>query len=770
MKRSSLRTRLLGVGLLLALLTSAGFSITYAVLAKQDKHREFVRQIQMALRFFGDEFATRSQESVRTLEEFASQEFTLSLLLKMYRQTPDDFVNAFAKGRSKMENASYFGRTGAALQQLGHRMAAKRVLAYGADKRLLLVYLREGAKETVGAYVNSETNRETLLPLDDASQLSMLVMNKQSPSDALLPEGIRAVYPQQIATTAATAFFYDGEVGFHLSVPIMLDGALAGVLVAEIPFYTQERIERYALLSDTSVNLFLGTTLFAGTLPEETVVADAVREQMPSCAEMLGKERRASVAPVRIGNQSYYQARCALHRESGEAIGVLTASLPQRLEQQAMWRMTASVVVIGGMLTLLVCGSIVWFTRDMLRFLDIVIVYIQRFAKGDIPEKLPETYANEFLEVAINLNLLVDAMQNATELARDIARGNLAVEITPRSAQDMLMHALAEMVRSLQDAAQVAEQIAGGNLTVRMEERSTHDTWTQALRKMLTTLKDLVGKIKHTADNIADGSRELHERSEEVSTGTNRQATLIEEISASLEQMLANISQNAENASQTETIAREAAEEAIESGKSMQETVSAIRQIINKIAVIQDIAGQTHLLSLNATIEAARAQEHGKAFGVVASEVRSLSKTTKTAAEEIDLLAGSTIRATELSGELMAQLVPNIQHTAELVREISAATSEQRTGTGQVNHAIQDLDHLTQQYVVTAESLASAAEELHLQAEELRKTIAFFRIDNHEHPPKDVTTRRRSSDKTPALRTETLPDARDELDEKFERY
>lgn len=770
MKRTSLQTRLLGVGLLLVVLTSAGFSMTYAVLVKQDKHREFVRQIQMALRFFGDEFATRTDEYAQSLQEFASQEFTLSLLVRMYRQHPDDFVNAFAKGVSKIENASYFSRAGIALQQLGHRMAAKRVLVYGADKRLLLAYLRRGAAEMVGAHVNSETNRATFLPLNDASQLSMLIMNKQSPPDAPFPEGMQAIYPQQLADAVTTAFFHDEDAGFHLSVPITVDGSLAGVLIAEIPFYTQTKLERYALLSNTSVNLFLGKSLFAGTLPEETVMLDMALNHMPSCAEMVGKESEAEIVSVHIGEQRYYQARCALQDGSGQKIGALTANLPQRLEQQAMQRIIIVIIMVGGAASLLVGGVILWFTRGIAHFLETVITYIQRFARGEIPEKLPETYSGEFLEVAVNLNLLIDAMQNVTELAKEIARGNLSVEVKPRSAQDMLMRSLAEMIESLQDATRMAEQIAGGNLMIRLQERSTRDAWTQALQKMLITLKNLVGKIKHTADNIADGSRELHERSEEVSTGTSHQVALTEEVMASVEEMLTNINQNAENAAQTEIIAREAAEEAIESGKSMQETVSAIRQIISKIAIIQDIANQTHLLSLNATIEAARAEEHGKAFAVVASEVRNLAKTTKTAAAEIDLLADSTIHASELSGELITQLIPNIQHTAELVREISTANSEQRTGANQVNKAVQDLDHLTQQYVVTAESLATASQELHLQAEELRNTIAFFQIEQHEHPPEKMKPRPHFPEKASALRRETPADVRDELDDEFERY
>ena len=80
---------------------------------------------------------------------------------------------------------------------------------------------------------------------------------------------------------------------------------------------------------------------------------------------------------------------------------------------------------------------------------------------------------------------------------------------------------------------------------------------------------------------------------------------------------------------------------------------------------------------------------------------------------------------------MLDRLVPDIQKTAELVKEISAASNEQNTGAEQINKAIQQLDQVIQQNAGASEEMASTSEELSSQAEQMQGTIAFFRVDGN---------------------------------------
>ncbi|GLI39769.1 MCP four helix bundle domain-containing protein [Geobacter hydrogenophilus] len=286
------------------------------------------------------------------------------------------------------------------------------------------------------------------------------------------------------------------------------------------------------------------------------------------------------------------------------------------------------------------------------------------------------------------------------------------------------------ITRPLNVAVGVADRLAKGDLTVAIVSTGKDETGAllTAMRNMVEKLTAVVADVKIAADNVASGSQELSASSEEMSQGATEQAAAAEEASSSMEQMSSNIRQNADNATQTEKIAVKSADDAKQGGKAVAETVHAMKEIAGKISIIEEIARQTNLLALNAAIEAARAGEHGKGFAVVAAEVRKLAERSQHAAAEISELSSTSVQVAEAAGEMLTRMVPDIQRTAELVQEISAACKEQDTGAEQINKAIQQLDQVIQQNAGASEEMASTSEELASQAEQLQSTIAFFRI------------------------------------------
>ena len=283
----------------------------------------------------------------------------------------------------------------------------------------------------------------------------------------------------------------------------------------------------------------------------------------------------------------------------------------------------------------------------------------------------------------------------------------------------------------MQKGVAFAKTVASGDLTANIDIDQADEVGelAGAMRDMVSKLADIVSSVKSGSDNVASGSQELSSTSEQMSQGATEQAAAGEEASSSMEEMAANIKQNADNSMQTEKIALKSAEDAREGGEAVSQTVSAMKQIAEKISIIEEIARQTDLLALNAAIEAARAGEHGKGFAVVASEVRKLAERSQTAAAEISSLSGSSVEIAEKAGDMLERIVPDIQKTAELVQEISAASNEQNVGADQINKALQQLDQVIQQNAGASEEMASTSEELSVQAEQLQATINFFKIN-----------------------------------------
>ena len=278
------------------------------------------------------------------------------------------------------------------------------------------------------------------------------------------------------------------------------------------------------------------------------------------------------------------------------------------------------------------------------------------------------------------------------------------------------------------DIAEIAKKVAAGDLNIHIDDKPKTGIFS-ALTLMVQNLSNIVNNITMAAENVSSGSQELSSSAQQMSQGATEQAASAEEASASMEEMASTIQQNAENAQETNNIAQQSATATNATNQAVTEAVFAMREIAERISIIQEIARQTDLLALNAAIEAARAGEHGRGFAVVASEVRKLAERSQTAAGEIGTLSTSSVEIAEHAGEMLEKLVPDIQRTAGLVQEISAASSEQNKGAEQINTAIQKLDTVTQQNASGAEEMSATSEELASQAQQLLDTVSFFKLD-----------------------------------------
>lgn len=280
---------------------------------------------------------------------------------------------------------------------------------------------------------------------------------------------------------------------------------------------------------------------------------------------------------------------------------------------------------------------------------------------------------------------------------------------------------------------------------------------------MARKLVEITDTIRTQSDAIVVNSHELNTSAEHIMGRIGDQASAVEEISTTIEQMTSSISETAGIAEETRATSVSIASDIGDVAKVSAQTLASTKTVIDKIKIINEITRRTDLLAINAAVEAARAGDNGKGFSTVAAEIKQLAERCKAAAALIDEASNQTLFVTEKSSRMIEQITPRILENAAKVSDIALACTEQRNGTEQINNAIQQLAHISDENNAEAGELVAKAENFVQYANELTSSMKYFKTSDER------TERLKEISAQLEQRTDELECLRKELDE-YDRH
>ena len=322
-------------------------------------------------------------------------------------------------------------------------------------------------------------------------------------------------------------------------------------------------------------------------------------------------------------------------------------------------------------------------------------------------------------------------LREMTLVADRIAEGDLAVMPAYRSRDElgMLADAFRRLGGYVRDMAGVAQDIATGDLTVRVPDRGPQDVLGQAMAGMVARTQTVVHEIRTASSRLGETAEHFAGANSRLVANADETAALADSLSAAAALMAQDIAAIADSARAAAGTVADAVRTAERTGQAVDELDASSREIDGVLRLIENIAGQTHLLSLNASIEAARAGAAGRGFAVVAGEVKSLAEQTRSATGDITTqVAGMQQDTTSVSSairEITAE-VSRLRETADTIAETAQRQTESTRAVTETIHGVAGAARSTSGVVSANAVSAQAMSDLPAHLQDL---VAQFRLE-----------------------------------------
>ncbi len=551
------------------------------------------------------------------------------------------------------------------------------------------------------------------------------VVNSIGDVTALPP--IPSTYEKTSLIPVVTPIYRDGKMvggaGLSANVTFFQDFAVEAksrlnAFSADIEVVSENGI----LMASTKNRREVGQFLFAGQKEKNDSLLQQIAKGKKS-VDLVGEMLIVRLPFAAVGTGAFSQ---------------LSISIPRHEIDAKANHMMFSQILIGLVILIVIVVLLVFWINRIMKPVDQIADHLKDISEGIFPPPIRPVREKEFNKMISSMNRLIAVNNDIIEKTQLFAKGKLNVSFEKRSEGDKLMQALGEMVETNKFFVDVARRVAQGDLTVKLTKRSDDDELVHNFTEMVTAIRQMIERITSTAEGVSRASSELKSVALQLSSGASEQAAAAEELSTTLQEMERRTSENSGKSEEAKSITLKVVRDVESVAGSVSETHAVMKNILEKIGKINEIAKKTDMLALNAAIEAARAGEYGKGFSVVANQVRQLAEMTTNAALEIENVSTESYTKSELSNKMLEAIVPEIKTTSELVEDVISTNVEQNMAIKQVSQGLIELTNVTNQNSAMSEEMSNNSEELSSQAEISVETVSFFTTEHSRNKDKDA--------------------------------
>ena len=702
----SIRVRLLGAFILVAGLTAvsaivAGVALNSTKRSVQEVSLERFPQATM----FGDLSNLTKQMGTTLMElELASDHSSREAAYQHFQATVQEAREIETKLGNFADQEQQFGDIPDAIEKisaLAQQLNSAKITRLDArNLRMKLV----GESESVQAELGSAL--ETAI--DGANEADVETLLRTGMAAGIVATGYlgldRATTHEQVDAIQESFLEQSDEISINLAI-----------MRANLDAAVKTQVDKFLAFGIIEDNVF---TARKQELDALVTVKNAEIEANEVVASLIQKMRLA-VDDVR--GQAQESAQAAVARSQVFLIGLAILALGSIAIAAAVGRFYVSQQLIARIV-------------NLSSAMDSV-------SKGNLSVSINKTDANDELdEMAQALSVFRENAERVNKLNEEKAAEAEKVE-----AMNKLQLAKAEQQANVvQTLAGALKEVADGDLTSHISEAfpEEYKQLRSDFNASIAELKEALLQIGQKAGSLQAGAGEMSQAASDLSDRTENQAATLETTASAVDQIAATVRQTAEGASEADRAVHSTEDDVAKGGEVVRQAVDAMAEIqsssnqISQITgLIEDIAHQTNLLALNASVEAARAGDSGKGFAVVAQEVRALAQRSSEAAKEIkDLIAASAkqvqtgVALVNQTGQSLEAIVDHISGVKKIVTNIANGAKEQSLGLDEINSAMNQMDHVTQQNVAMVEESTAASRSMSEEATELVGLISRFKM------------------------------------------